>query len=342
MNPLLDHSSSKDNPACAAPEVNQAPFLSVVCPCYRDETNLPELHRRLSAVCASLNRDYELILIDDGSPDGTWDVIKTLATADEHVRGLRLSRNYGHQLAVTAGLIHARGRRILIIDSDLEDPPELLPEMMKIMDEGADNVYGVRLSRSGVPAWKRACYKIYYRLLSTLAGCHIPADSGDFRLISRRIADEINRMPEHDRFLRGMISWVGFKQVPFPYHRQARFSGESGYTLAKLIQIATDGVTSFSITPLRLATLLGAAFSFLSLAGAAYIVIFVIAVGRSVPGWASLMVAVLFMGSLQLLVLGIIGEYLGRMFIESKRRPLFLVQEVAGNRENPTRTDNTK
>lgn len=312
---------------------NLTPFLSIVSPCYKDEGNLHELHRRLTAVCSTLTKTHEILFVDDGSPDGTWPTISKIANADPHVRGVRLSKNYGHQIAVSAGLEHARGQRVLVIDSDLEDPPELLPEMMRLMDDGADNVYGVRLSRTGVPAWKKLCYKTFYRLLSLLAGTYIPPDSGDFRLISRRVVDEINRMPEHDRFLRGMISWLGLKQVPLPYHREARYSGKSGYTLTKLFQIATDGITSFSVMPLRLATLLGAAFSIISLIGAVYIVVVILATGRSVPGWPSLMVAVLFMGSLQLLVLGIIGEYLGRMFIENKRRPLYLVNEYAGRQE---------
>lgn len=301
--------------------------LSIVVPCYRDETNLPELHKRLSAVCSSLSITYEIIFVDDGSPDSTWQSIRTLANKDSHSRGLLLSRNHGHQFAVSAGLMHSRGQRILIIDSDLEDPPELLPEMMKLMDEGADNVYGVRLSRTGVPIWKKTCYKLFYRILTLLAGTYIPPDSGDFRLISRRIADEINRMPENDRFLRGMISWLGFKQTPLPYHRNSRFSGESGYTLTKLFRIAVDGITSFSVVPLRLATLLGAIFSVFSLAGAMYIIAAILINGRAAPGWASLMVCILFMGSLQLLVLGIIGEYLGRIFIESKHRPLYTIMD---------------
>ncbi len=301
--------------------------LTVLSPCFRDEENVSELHRRVTAVCKGLGVSYEVLLIDDGSPDATWAEIQRLASQDPHVAGIRLSRNFGHQLAVTAGLTKARGERILIIDSDLQDPPELLPEMMKLMDAGADNVYGKRIRRKGIPLWKKMAYKSYYRLLTFLAGCEIPEDTGDFRLISRRIVDAINRMPEQHRFLRGMISWSGYQQVAIPYERDARFAGNSGYTLAKLFQFAIDGITSFSIKPLRMATLLGLLTGTLSLLFAGYVALATIIHGQPVAGWSSLMVAILFVGSLQLFVLGIIGEYLGRLFLESKGRPLFLIDQ---------------
>jgi len=307
--------------------------LTVLSPCFRDEQNLAELYRRVTGVCKKLGVSYELLLVDDGSPDATWTKIQELAVQDPHVAGVRLSRNFGHQLAVTAGLTKARGERVLIIDSDLQDPPELLPDMMKLMDEGADNVYGQRLSRKGVPVWKRLSYKLYYRLLSFLAGCEIPEETGDFRLISRRIVNAVNAMPEQQRFLRGMISWCGFKQVAIRYHRDARFAGSSGYTLSKLFQFAIDGITSFSIKPLRIATLLGLLTGILSLSFAAYVALATILHGQPVAGWPSLMVAILFVGSLQLFVLGIIGEYLGRLFLESKGRPLFFIAEEIGVNE---------
>lgn len=308
------------------------PCLTILSPCFRDEKNLEELHLRLSRVCREMNVAYELLLVDDGSPDGTWANILALAAQDPHVVGIRLSRNFGHQLAVTAGLTRARGERVLIIDSDLQDPPELLPRMMELMDQGADNVYGRRLSRKGVTLWKRISYAFFYHLLRFLAGCEIPPDTGDFRLISRRIVDVVNRMPEQDRFLRGMISWAGFKQVAIEYHRDARFAGASGYTLAKLFHFAIDGITSFSIKPLRVATILGLVTGTLALLFAAYIASATLLHGQPVAGWASLMVVVLLVGSLQLFVMGIMGEYLGRLFLESKGRPLFLVAEETGPR----------
>ncbi len=302
--------------------------LSILVPCYRDEGNLDELHRRLTEVCGRMGADFELVLVDDGSPDGTWGAIERLAAADPRIVGVKLARNHGHQIAVTAGLHHVRGERVLIIDSDLQDPPELLPEMMRLMDEGADNVYGQRLSRKGVSLLKKMAYKNYYRLLSLLAGCEIPPDTGDFRLISRRVVHLLNGMPEHHRFLRGMVSWVGFKQVPVQYHRDARFAGESGYTLAKLFRVAIDGITSFSIKPLRFASLLGVVFGLLCLAGVAYTVINGLQGHTAVAGWTSLISTVLLVASLQFFVLGMIGEYVGRLFIEQKRRPLFIVDRV--------------
>jgi len=309
------------------------PFLSVLVPCYRDEQGLEELHRRLTVVCVGLACSYEILLVEDGSPDRTWDAICRIAEKDSRIVGLQLSRNHGHQLAVTAGLAHVSGERVLIIDSDLQDPPELLPEMMRLMDAGADNVYGQRLSRKGVPLWKKWCYKTYYRLLSALAGCEIPPDTGDFRLISRRVVDLINEMPEHHRFLRGMISWVGFRQVAVQYHRDARFAGESGYTLAKLFKIAVDGITSFSIKPLRFASILGFVFAGLCAIGIIYSVVGHYQGRTAVAGWTSLMAVILLVASLQFFVLGMIGEYIGRMFVEQKKRPLFIVAKKIGGTE---------
>lgn len=306
------------------------PYLSVLVPCYRDEAGLGELHRRLTVICEGLGCSYEIVLVEDGSPDRTWDAICRLAEKDSRIVGLQLSRNHGHQLAVTAGLAHVSGERVLIIDSDLQDPPELLPEMMRLMDEGADNVYGQRLSRKGVPIWKKWCYKTYYRLLSALAGCEIPPDTGDFRLISRRVVDLVNEMPEHHRFLRGMISWLGFKQVAVQYHRDARFAGESGYTLAKLFKIAVDGITSFSIKPLRFASILGFVFAGLCAVGIIYSVVGHYQGKTAVAGWTSLMAVILLVASLQFFVLGMIGEYIGRMFVEQKKRPLFIVAKKVG------------
>jgi dolichol-phosphate mannosyltransferase len=308
--------------------MSKHPALSILVPCYRDELNLDELHRRLTQVCNDLGCSYEIVLVDDGSPDRTWEAVARLAESDTHIVGVKLARNHGHQLAVTAGLQYVRGDRVLIIDSDLQDPPELLPEMMRLMDAGADNVYGQRLSRKGVPMWKKFAYKNYYRLLSLLAGCEIPPDTGDFRLISRRVVDLMNEMPEHHRFLRGMVSWIGFKQVPVHYDRDARFAGESGYTLSKLFRIAIDGITSFSIKPLRFASLLGIIFAILCLVGLVYAVIGHLQGHTAVAGWTSLMATILLVASLQFFVLGMIGEYVGRLFIEQKRRPLFIVDRV--------------
>jgi glycosyltransferase involved in cell wall biosynthesis len=313
-------------------------MLSILVPCYRDQANLAELHRRLKLVCDGLGSSYEIVMVDDGSPDDTWSEIERLAASDPRVVGIKLARNHGHQLAVTAGLHSVRGERVLIIDSDLQDPPELLPEMMRLMDSGADNVYGQRLSRKGVPLWKKLAYKNYYRLLSSLAGCEIPPDTGDFRLISRRVVDLINEMPEHHRFLRGMVSWVGFTQVPLQYHRDARFAGESGYTISKLFRIAIDGITSFSIKPLRIASLLGLFFGLLCLIGVIYSIVGHLQGRTAVAGWTSLMSTILLVASLQFFVLGMIGEYIGRLFIEQKGRPLFIVDRIVGGASEEIKT----
>jgi polyisoprenyl-phosphate glycosyltransferase len=305
--------------------------LSAVVPCYNDEEVLHALAGRLRSVFTGQDWDYEILLVDDGSSDGTWRIIRELSVAENHIMGIRLSRNYGHQLALAAGMAQAAGDRVLMIDSDLQDPPELVPEMMKLMDAGADVVYGQRRSRRGVPPWKKLAYKTFYKLLSLLAGSDIPPDTGDFRLISRTIADLLKTMPEHYRFIRGMVSWLGYKQVPLLYDRHARHAGESHYTLRKLFRFAFDGITSFSIQPLRVASLFSLFIGSLAMCGLVFII-----VGwwmqRPVQGWTSLAVIILFLGSMQLFVLGIIGEYLGRLFIESKRRPLYIIAEVIGRK----------
>ena len=301
--------------------------ISAVVPCYNDEAVVHALVERLRAVFDAERWMYEVLLIDDGSVDGTWSEIQRLADGDRRIVGVRLSRNHGHQLAVTAGMERARGDRVLTIDSDLQDPPELVPEMMKLMDAGVDVVYGQRRSRKGVPRWKKVAYKAFYKVLSRLAGSDIPPDTGDFRLMSRRVINLLQRMPEHHRFIRGMVSWVGYKQVPLLYDRDARYAGESHYTVRKLFRFAFDGITSFSIQPLRIASLFALLIGVLALCGLVFVIL-----GwwmqRPAPGWTSLIVVTLLVGALQLFVLGIIGEYLGRLFIESKGRPLYIIAET--------------
>ena len=311
-----------------------APALSIVVPCYNEEGSLGDLHRRVSAVARStVGPDYELVLVNDGSRDSTWNVISRLAQGDAAVVGVDLSRNHGHQAALSAGLSVARGVRIFILDADLQDPPELLPQMMEIMDGGADVVYGQRLDRQGETRFKRASASLFYRMLSHLVDVEIPLDTGDFRLITRRALEVLNCMPEQHRFVRGMVAWVGFRQVALPYSRAPRSAGETKYSLGKMIRFALDAVTSFSILPLRLASLLGFGFGI----GALALIIYTIGVwtlGGTVSGWPSLMIVVLTLGSAQLFVLGIMGEYLGRMFVESKHRPLFVIAEVKSQARN--------
>jgi polyisoprenyl-phosphate glycosyltransferase len=302
--------------------------LSVVVPCYNEEEGLHELHRRLSEMCRACAGDqYEIVLVNDGSRDGTWARMSTLAVKDRHIVAVSLSRNYGHQLALSAGLTVCVGERILIIDADLQDPPELLPQMMRMMDDGADVVYGQRSQRRGETWFKTKSASIFYRTLDWLVDIKIPLDTGDFRLMSRRALDVLNAMPEQHRFIRGMVSWIGLRQVPLLYTRDERFAGETKYPLKRMLRFAIDAITSFSIQPLRLASLLGLVFGLLGLAGIAY-ALTSWATGHTVEGWTSVILVVLVLGSTQLLVLGVSGEYLGRLYMETKRRPLFVIDEI--------------
>jgi dolichol-phosphate mannosyltransferase len=291
-----------------------------------------ELHGRLSAACRQAVGDgYEIVLVNDGSTDGTWQTIERLAAQDGHVVGVDLSRNHGHQLALTAGLAIASGERIFIIDADLQDPPELLGPMMHRMDEGADVVYGKRRRREGDTAFKRLTASLFYRLLDRMTEVTIPVDTGDFRLMSRRALDALLAMPEQYRFVRGMVSWIGYRQEAFVYDRAERFAGSTKYPLAKMVRLAFDAVTGFSILPLRMASHLGIILAALSVPLILYIIVSWLS-GAVVEGWASLMAVVVVLGSAQMLVLGLIGEYLGRTYMQTKQRPLFLIRDVIGAR----------
>jgi dolichol-phosphate mannosyltransferase len=270
------------------------------------------------------------LLVNDGSRDGSWPIMRGMAADDPHVIAVNLSRNHGHQLALTAGLDLCRGDTILIIDADLQDPPELLPEMLQAMrSEDADVVYGVRRSRSGETAFKRATAHGFYRLLSRATDVDIPVDAGDFRLMSRRALDALLAMPEQARFIRGMVAWIGFRQVAFVYDRQERFAGETKYPLKKMMRFALDALTGFSSAPLKLASYVGLALSLGSVILVLYIA-YAWAGGKNVPGWTSLMLVVLIVGAVQMFVLALMGEYIGRLYNEAKGRPLYIVQEVAG------------
>ena len=301
--------------------------LSIVVPCYNEEEVIPELYQRATNVCKSLKEKYELILVNDGSNDRTWYLIYELASNDPNVVGVTLTRNHGHQLALSAGLSICNGERIFIIDGDLQDPPELLPEMMRLMDEGADVVYGKRTKRRGETWLKKFTAALFYRLLNFLTDIDIPIDTGDFRLISRRVLEVLNGMPEHHRFIRGMVSWTGFKHAALNYERDERFAGETKYPLKKMIRFAFDAITSFSIRPLKLASSLGIVFAGLGLIGLIYALVSWIS-GSTVPGWTSVIITSMILGSAQLIVLGIFGEYLGRLYLESKRRPLYIIDRI--------------
>jgi dolichol-phosphate mannosyltransferase len=312
--------------------------LSIVVPCFNEEACLATLHERLSAAARkTVGDDYEIVLVNDGSRDRSWEMMQRLAGEDPRLIAVNLSRNHGHQLALTAGLDLCHGATVLIIDADLQDPPELLGDMMRVMrEEQADVVYGVRRSRAGETAFKRATAHGFYRLLSRATEVNIPLDAGDFRLISRRALDAFLRMREQARFIRGMVAWIGFRQVPFLYNREERFAGETKYPLRKMLRFALDALTGFSSAPLKLASHAGLALSIGSLLIIAYIAYAWLA-GRSIQGWTSLMLVVVVLGAVQMFVLALMGEYIGRLYNEAKGRPLYIVAEIAGGEPRETR-----
>jgi dolichol-phosphate mannosyltransferase len=306
--------------------------LSIVVPCFNEEACLRELHERLTAAARNAaGGDYEIVLVNDGSRDGSWGIMRSLSADDPNLVAVNLSRNHGHQLALTAGLDLCRGDRILIVDADLQDPPELLAPMLERMEEeGADVVYGVRRSRAGETAFKRATAHGFYRLLSRATEVDIPLDAGDFRLMSRRALDALLAMPEQARFIRGMVAWIGFRQVPFAYDRAERLAGETKYPISKMLRFAFDALTGFSSAPLKLASHAGLLLSLGSLLIIAYIAYAWLA-GQSIQGWTSLMLVVVILGAVQMFVLALMGEYIGRLYNEAKGRPLYIVQEIAGD-----------
>jgi dolichol-phosphate mannosyltransferase len=311
-------------------------LLSCVVPCYNETQTIEELHRRLSTACRSTGtRDYEIILINDGSEDETWRLIERICETDHHVVGIDLARNHGHQLALTAGLETALGDVVFMLDADLQHPPELLVEMLAVMDrEKSDVVYGRRKKRRDVESsFKRYSATVFYRALEYLSDTKIPHNAGDFRLVHRRVIDVLNQMPERDRFIRGMIASIGFKQVPFDYDVAPRFAGETKYSLSKMAALAADAFTGFSIAPLRLASVIGALSGIIAILLLIYTLVGY-AFLDTVHGWTSIMGVILLFGSIQMFLLGIIGEYLGRLFIQSKNRPLYVVRKIR-RRERP-------
>jgi glycosyltransferase involved in cell wall biosynthesis len=303
-------------------------MLSLVVPCFNEQETVGELVRRATKVAQRTFGDYELILVDDGSRDGTWEKIAVLAKADPHIIGVKLSRNYGHQLALTAGLSMARGRCVLAIDADLQDAPEHLPAMYaQMIREEADVVYGKRRTRRGETALKKGAASLFYRLLANTSDVYLPIDTGDFRLMSRRVADLLVQMPERDRFLRGMVAWLGFKQVPFEYDRDARFAGKTKYPYKKMVRFAMDAFLGHSMLLLRMAAAISLVL-FVSLLGVFTYTAYSWAVHDVVPGWTSLTMLIILTSATQLMVLSIMGEYLGRTYLETKRRPLFIVDQI--------------
>ena len=331
----------------------RAVALSVVVPCYNEEQVLRTLYRRTRDACEALEPlgrgsdgnggddggdggdggGWELVMVNDGSRDATWALMTALAAEDPRVVAVDLSRNHGHQLALTAGLSLARGRRVLVLDADLQDPPELLGELWRRLDDGADVAYGRRRSRAGEGRFKLATASLFYRLINALTDTPIPRDTGDFRLMSRRVADALAAMPERHRFVRGMVAWLGFRQEAVDYDRDPRLAGETKYPLRKMLRFATDAVTSFSTKPLRLATYLGSALAFVVtplILGYALVSYLFFSIE---PGWTSLICTLTLLGGVQLLVMGIHGEYLARLFEQGQGRPLYLIREVRAGPE---------
>lgn len=302
--------------------------LSAVVPCFNEEAVLEATHARLRAACAEVScGSFEIVYVDDGSKDGTWSMLERLAQSDSHVVAIRLSRNFGHQIALTAGLEVCRGERILMIDADLQDPPELLTDMNALIDGGADVVYGQRTERKGETAFKLVTARLFYRLLNRLTDVAIPQDVGDFRLVTRPVLDALLQLPEQHRFVRGMVSWLGFRQVPLPYVRNERFAGETKYPFRRMLRLAIDAITGFSVVPLRASLwLAGAGFVFAVLVTVYAVVSWLFF--DAVRGWASLAVVMAMFASAQLLCIGIMGEYIGRMFMEIKSRPLAIIAEI--------------
>lgn len=307
-------------------------LISVIVPVYNEAQGIRHFHERATAALEKLEGlDYELVYVDDGSKDGSFEIIKSFTALDPRTLVIKLSRNFGHQVAITAGLDYARGDAVVFIDADLQDPPEFIAELVSKWLEGYDVVYARRTQRRGETPFKLITAAAFYRVLRTLANIDIPPDVGDFRLISRRVAEQLRGMREKDRFIRGLVSWVGFKQTSALYQRDERFAGETKYPLKKMIKFALDGLTSFSTAPLHLAMWLG--YSASGLAFLYLVSVFVqFLLGFTVQGWATIMVAVLFLGGVQLICLGILGEYVGRVFNEVKPRPVYIVEELLGAR----------
>jgi polyisoprenyl-phosphate glycosyltransferase len=314
------------------------PEITVVVPCFNEEAVLPETTSRLTAALEEIGLPFEIIFVDDGSKDDTPRVLAEVHAADPRICVVRLSRNFGHQVAISAGLEFARGSAVVLIDADLQDPPEVIPEMVATWRKGHDVVYGTRRHRDGETAFKMLTAKWFYRFLNRLSDVPIPLDSGDFRLLDRRVVDSLLAMPERDRFVRGMVSWVGYSQASVSYDRAPRFAGDSKYTLFRMARFAMDGILSFSIAPLHIPTLMGAATLALALAAGVAGAGFGLAGGHWMASWFWLLLVILLLGGCQLVCLGILGEYLGRTYAENKRRPLYFVRETMGFEEPLART----
>jgi dolichol-phosphate mannosyltransferase len=301
--------------------------LSVVAPVFNEETNLPVFHQRCTETLGKLGVDYEIIFVDDGSADGSAHWLHAKSQEDDRVQYIRFSRNFGHQMALTAGLDHASGRAIVIIDTDLQDPPELIEQLYRKHLEGFEVVYAKRRKRKGESWFKRWTAKVFYRLMKRMTSFEIPLDAGDFRLIDSRVASVLKRMPEQQKFYRGQVAWAGFRQSFVEYDRDKRLSGKTNYPFRKMLRLAIDALTAFSDTPIRLVTTLGFLFALVAFGFAIYAVLSYFVFDNYVPGWTSLMIAITFIGGVQLICIGIIGEYVSRISANVRGRPPYVIME---------------
>ncbi len=308
----------------------ELPVISIIAPIYNELGNIPELHRRVSQVLDACGEPWELVMVDDGSTDGSTELLRELAAQDGRVRPVIFARNFGHQIAVTAGLDYSRGRAVVIIDADLQDPPEVILQLIEKWREGYEVVYAVRTEREGETWFKQLTASLFYRLIYRITDVNIPLDTGDFRLLDRKVVNVIKQMRERHRFLRGMSVWVGFKQTGVGYKRAARHAGETKYPLKKMLKFAADAITSFSYFPLQLAMYLGFLSAGISILAIPVVVVLRLAGSQAFFGQASTLIAVLFLGGVQLISLGILGEYVGRLYDEAKGRPLYIVREEPG------------
>jgi glycosyltransferase involved in cell wall biosynthesis len=305
-------------------------IISLVAPSYNESENIRKFYESIKSIFSNLNYEFEIIFVNDGSRDNTLELMLDLHSEDSRVKVINLSRNFGKEIALTAGLDNAEGDGVIPIDVDLQDPPEVIPQLISKWEEGYDMVYAVRSKRDGEGPMKKFTAFLFYRLIASVTKIKIPKDTGDFRILDRRAILALRELREYHRFMKGLFTWVGFKQVGIQYRRNPRFAGKSKFNFMKLLNLAIEGFTSFTVAPLRFATILGLIISLTSILYAVYIIIKTMLNGIDVPGYSSLMVAVLFLGGVQLLSIGIIGEYIGRIFNETKNRPLYLVRDRVG------------
>lgn len=303
---------------------------SIVVPVYNEEEVIMETYRRLTEIMEQTKEEYEILFINDGSRDLTMEQIKSICEKDKRIKLINFSRNFGHQIAVTAGMEYSKGQAVVIIDADLQDPPEVILTMIKKWKEGYDVIYGKRLKRKGESWFKKITAKFFYRFLNSMTSVDIPVDTGDFRLIDRKVCDTMNSLTEKNRYVRGLVSWVGYKQIAVEYVREERFAGETKYPLKKMLKLAADAIFSFSYKPLKLAGLLGIILSFCSFLYLIIIIIQKLFTNTTVVGWASILAVILFFNGVSLVIQSINGSYIGRIYEETKNRPLFIVRDTIG------------